>query len=347
MTVALLAPLGAAEERVAGDATALANGARMALADMGVRGLTLRVKDTRGTPAGARAAAEEAVADGASLIIGPLFARSTSAVAPVAKAANIPVLSFSTDRTVAGGPVWITGFAPEDELDRILGFASRQGISRIAIYAPDIPYGAAVMRASRGIAARHGISIVAESSYPRSFQDIQRTAPDLVNDANAFGAEAILLPDFGQGLTTASSYVDFLGLPQPRVRYLGLGQWEAGATLREPTLEGGWFAGADVEAVDAFSRAYSARYGSRPPFMAVLGHDAALIAATLVRDAQRGGGVPFSDAALTREGGFAGAVGAIRLNPDGTSTRGLAVLEVGSRRFSLLEPAPSRLNAGL
>ncbi|MEM9783651.1 MAG: penicillin-binding protein activator [Pseudomonadota bacterium] len=347
MTLALLVPLGAAQERVAADAQAIVNGARMALSDAAVRRLTMSVHDTGGTAAGARVAAERAVAGGADVILGPLFAQSASAVAPIAEREGIAVLSFSTDTNVAGPPVWVTGFTPEAQVDRIFGYASRQGIRRVAVYAPDVPYGAAALRAVDGAAARHGIVIVAESRYPRSFQDIQRTARLFVEDATAGGAEAILLPDFGQGLTTASSFIDFLGMPQPGTRYLGLGQWEAGTTLREPTLQGGWFAGADAAALDAFASDYVARYEQRPPFTAVLGFDAASIAAELVRDSQgAGGGDPFSLTALTRETGFRGAVGAVRLNPDGTTTRGLAVLEVGNREFTLLEGAPARLGAG-
>ncbi|MEL6268127.1 MAG: penicillin-binding protein activator, partial [Pseudomonadota bacterium] len=266
--VALLLPLGAAEERDAASARAIENGARLALQGAGGSAVRLSVIDTRGTPEGATSAANTAIAGGARLILGPLFGRNASAVAGPAGAAGINVLSLSTDVTVAGPPVWITGFTPSDEVDRILGYAAGRGIQRLGVYAPDIPYGNAALEAARRLAPRHGIALVAAESYPRSFQDIERTAPLFAEAARASGADAVLLPDFGQGLTTASTYVDFVGLPQPGVRYLGIGQWEAPATLREPTLTGGWFAGADVGAVDAIARRYSARYGERPPFLA-------------------------------------------------------------------------------
>ncbi len=59
--------------------------------------LQLIVKDDKGTPEGAKAAAEiaEAVKAGAALILGPLFAKSVAAVAPVARQAGIPVITFS------------------------------------------------------------------------------------------------------------------------------------------------------------------------------------------------------------------------------------------------------------
>ena len=45
----------------------------------------LDVKDTGGTPEGAAAAAQSAIAEGAGLILGPLTSPETAAVAPVAR----------------------------------------------------------------------------------------------------------------------------------------------------------------------------------------------------------------------------------------------------------------------
>ncbi|MEM6677237.1 MAG: penicillin-binding protein activator [Pseudomonadota bacterium] len=341
--VALLVPLGAADDRAATSAVAIRNAAELALSGPAGTGLRIATYDTLGTPEGATNAANRALADGARLILGPLFAANARAVGAVAGPSGVSVLSFSTDTEVAGGPVFVTGFAPEIEVARILEYASRQGIRTIGVYAPNVPYGLAALRGVEEAAGRSGVSVVAEEIYPRSFQDIERTAPDFVARAQAAGAEAILLPDFGQGLAIAASFVNFHGMPQPDVRYLGIGQWEAGETLRAPELAGGWFAGADTIAVDTFAQRYATRYGSRPPFVAVLGYDAARIAAMLVAEARTVNSIaPFTRPALTRPGGFEGAIGNVRLRPDGTADRGLAILEVGPGRFVLREPAADR-----
>ncbi|MEL6765731.1 MAG: penicillin-binding protein activator [Pseudomonadota bacterium] len=343
--VAILLPLGAADQRAAASAAAILKAAELALSGPAGSAVSLRSYDTRGTPEGATAAAEAALAGGARLILGPLFASSARAVGAATQ--SVPVLSFSTDTSAAGQNVWVTGFAPENEVDRILRYAAAQGLGAVAVYAPDVPYGAAALRAVGPAAAGAGVSIVAEEVYPRSFQDIERTAPLFVSEAELGGAQAVLMPDFGQGLAIAASFVDFHGMPQPQVRYLGIGQWEAGETLRAPELLGGWFAGADTEAVAAFYQRYQTRYGERPPFVAVLGFDAGLIAATLASEARAAGvGDPFSRNALTRASGFEGAVGAVRLRPDGQTDRGLAVLEVGNGGFIVLDPAPRRFDVG-
>ena len=74
--------------------------------------LQLIVKDDKGTPEGAKAAAEEAIKGGASSILGPLFAKSVAAVAPVARQADVPVIAFSNDRQVAGNGVYLLSFQP-------------------------------------------------------------------------------------------------------------------------------------------------------------------------------------------------------------------------------------------
>jgi len=97
----MLLPLSAGpgtREIVAG----LKQAAELAVVEPGAAGITVTMKDTKGTPEGARAAAEEAIAGGAEIILGPLFAREVAAVAPVARRTHVPVVALSSDRGVAG-----------------------------------------------------------------------------------------------------------------------------------------------------------------------------------------------------------------------------------------------------
>ncbi len=97
----------------------------------------LIVKNDKGTPEGAAAAASEAIAEGAEIIVGPISAAATSAVAPVARKANVPVLSFSNDRRVAGNGVYLLSTLPEQEVDRIVSYTVSQGRRSIAALVPN------------------------------------------------------------------------------------------------------------------------------------------------------------------------------------------------------------------
>ena len=79
-------------------AKALKQAAELALFDFDNPNVTLIPKDTKGSPEGARTAAESALRDGAELIIGPLFAAEVSAAAPVALQGGVPMIASPATR---------------------------------------------------------------------------------------------------------------------------------------------------------------------------------------------------------------------------------------------------------
>jgi len=347
VTVALLAPLTSADEGTAKIGNALANAARMAAVDLADPTMDLRFYDTAGDPETARRAAAQAVAEGAALILGPLFSSSTGAARDAAAMAGINILSFSTDTTVAGGPVFVSGFLPETEARRVVGFAASQGLDRLAVFYPQNDYGTVAIRSIGDAATSRGARVVVAMGYPRTFKGIEETAGAFTDTALAAGVTALVLPDSGQGLRTAAAYTDYGGLDPARVRYLGLGQWNSSTTLEEPALRGGWFPAPDPEKFELFANLYAARYGAQPPFIAVLGYDSVQVAGQLLADARRQRSqTPFGRVELTRFEGFQGALGPLRFEHAGTNVRALAILEVGEAGFQVLDPAPYQLDLG-
>lgn len=345
--VALLAPLGAADPGAADAGNALANAARMAMVDLADSEMELRIYDTAGRPDTARAMAQKAVDEGAALILGPLFSANTAGVGDVAEATGINVISFSTDSAVAGGPVFLSGFLPESEAARVVSYAASQGLDRVAVFYPQTAYGAAAVRGADEAAQTSGARVVTESGYSRTFQGIQSASEPFSDAALSAGASAVLLPDSGQGLSSVAVFLDFNGVDPLKIKYLGLGQWNTSTTLKEPSLRNGWFPAPDPDRLDMFVGLYSARYGSSPPFIAVLGYDAVQVAGQLLTAARRGGSsAPFGRAQLTRAEGFQGALGPLRFRPDGLNQRAMAILNVGVSSFEVLDPAPSRLDLG-
>ena len=103
----------------------LKQAAELALFERDNPNLQLIVKDDKGTPEGAKAAAEDAVKGGATArSLGPLFAKSVAAVAPVARQAGVPVIAFSNDRQVAGNGVYLLSFQPAPEVERVVAYAA-------------------------------------------------------------------------------------------------------------------------------------------------------------------------------------------------------------------------------
>src|SRR5262245_30178980 len=88
-------------------ARSLKQAAELAVFERESSNVELMVKDDKGTPEGAKAAAEDVLKRGATLILGPLYAKSVAAVAPIARKAGVPVVAFSSDRQVAGNGVYL------------------------------------------------------------------------------------------------------------------------------------------------------------------------------------------------------------------------------------------------
>lgn len=344
VTVALLTPSSSSNPGAAALGKALANAARMSVADLGNPNLKLRIYDTGGDPGRARAVAQQALKDGAKLIIGPLFGSSTKAVASTAAAAGVKVISFSTDASAAGNPVYLSGFLPQMEARRITSFARARGYNALGLFYPKTPVGTGARAGAK--AAGAGL-VVAELAYDRTPDGIKTGAKQFASQARTAGVRAILLPEAGQGLQYVGALMRDGGLDPRSVKYLGLGGWNSRSTLNEGSLRGGWFPAPEPALMKRFVTKYEGSFGAVPSPLAVLSYDAVQIAGQLLNEARTSGSRDaFNTSALTRPQGFRGAVGPVRFSPNGLGQRGMAILEVNRGVFTTVDAAPVAFGAG-
>jgi hypothetical protein len=336
--VALLLPLSGPGQSAA-LAQAMRNAAELAYGEARPD-LTILVKDDQGTAEGAREAAQQALGEGAELIIGPLFAPAVRAAGGVARQAGKPVVAFSTDAGVATRGVYLLSFLPQPEVDRIVDYASGRGRRSFAALIPDTTYGSVVEAQFREAAARRGARVVAVGRYASGQPQaaVDRVA-SLVSGA-APQADALFVPDAADGLGAVGQALQAAGFDPQRVKPFGTGVWNDPRAYRIAALQGGWFAAPDGGGFAAFSDRYRARYNADPPRLATLPYDAVTLAAALARTQ---GSQRFSEPALTSASGFNGADGVFRFKPDGGNERGLAVFEVRDGAAALVSPAPKTL----
>lgn len=128
-------------------ATSMLKAAQLALFDANNPNILLITADEGSTPDAAANGARSLLAQGAEIIVGPLFAQSVTAVAPMARDRGVPVIAFSSDRKVAGDGVYLLSFQPENEVKRIVGYAISQGHTNFAALAPKNAYGDHVLDA--------------------------------------------------------------------------------------------------------------------------------------------------------------------------------------------------------
>lgn len=338
--VGLILPLTAAGNGgVAG--TSFKNAAEMAVAEYSGSAVQLVVKDDRGTPDGGREAAQQALADGAEIIIGPLFAPSVQAVGQVARGANKPVIAFSTDASVASKGVYLLSFMPESDVETILEFAAARGKRSIAALIPNTAYGSTVAAAFQEIAARRNIRVAALERYGSDKAGIDAA----VRKVAALGAQAdaLLIPDTGDSLQAVAFSLQSSGIDNKKLQMLGTGVWDDPRVLGIKTLQGGWYSAPDKAGFNNFAARYRARYNAEPIRIATLAYDAVFLVNALY---QKYGPSGFADGTLTSPDGIIGTDGLFRFRPDGTNQRGLAVLQVGNGTAQTISPAPRTFPAG-
>jgi ABC-type branched-subunit amino acid transport system substrate-binding protein len=318
------------------------NAAEMALAEFKVANVQLLVKDDGGSPQGAQNAAQQAIAEGAEIIIGPLFAQSVSAVGQVARSRNIPVIAFSTDASVAARGVYLLSFLPETDVRRIVAYAASRGKRSFAALLPDNAYGTVVEAAFQQEVARHGGRVVVLEKYPH---DANRTAEAARRVAQAGNQiDSIFIPDSPDAVPQVAQALAANGIDLKRVQLLGTGLWGDDARISsEKLLDGGWYPSPEQTGFRNFSARYRARYGQDPVRTATLAYDAVALVAALVKTQ---GTQRFSEQVLTNPSGFAGIDGVFRFRAEGTNERGLAVLRVTPSGGQVISPAPKSFAPG-
>jgi ABC-type branched-subunit amino acid transport system substrate-binding protein len=329
--VGLLLPFSNGSSQTRFLATSMMKAAQLALFDAGNPNIILISADEGSTPESAANGARSLLAQGAEVIVGPLFSASVSAVAPIAHDRAVPVIAFSTDVKVAGNGVYLLSFQPENEVRRTVSYAFATGHKNFAALVPASAYGNHIADAIRADVEAIGGKV----------SDIERLDPTTqatsLHNIAASGADVLIVAAGGNTLRELGPALAENGIDRGKIKLMGTGLWDDPSIAKETSLEGGWFAAPAPSSDDSFNAKYKAAFGADPPQLVTLSYDAVSLVALLAQ------GQPyhrFTDQALTDPNGFAGVNGILRFNPDGTSERGLAILAVEPDGFRVVDPSP-------
>ena len=331
--IALILPLTSPNGQPSLVGQSLRNAADMAYADSSANEVTVLVKDDHSTPDGARAAAEQALSDGAEIVIGPLFAPDVREVSRVVRSAGKPMIAFSTDTSTAAHGSYLLSFLIESYVDRILDFAASKGKKSAAALIPDNDYGRVADAEFQAEAAKRGIRVLGIERYSATTRD------EAVKKVAALGdsIDALFIPEQAEAMPAMSASLLAAGVNPDRVQVLGTGLWNDARVLGLPALQNAWFAAPENGGFNAFAGRYRAKYNTDPTRIATLSYDAVSLAAALARSQ---GSQRYSDNVLLNRSGFTGADGVFRFRPDGLNDRGLAVLQIKGGKAVPVSPAP-------
>jgi len=298
-------------------------------------------KDTGNSANSAALAAQSAINDGATFIVGPLFAQAVTALKPIVIPRNIPVISFSNNRTVAEKNIYTFGYLPEQQISRIAEYAYLHGYQRVALLAPNEAYGQKVRDELSATYSQKGGFVSPAELYAPSEMNIDAAVARMMaayqNTTDDRKFQAIFIADGGNNMKNIIKSLKKNNLDFTKIKLLGAGLWDDPELVKIPELKGAISPGTPPEAFVNFEKRFTAMYGYRPMRLASLSYDAVSLLVRLSMSSPS----PRINAALIPkpEGYHAPANSLYRLLPDGTSERKLAILEVTPEGFKVIEPA--------
>jgi ABC-type branched-subunit amino acid transport system substrate-binding protein len=334
--VGVILPLSSSNAGTRALAQSMLKAVQLAMFEANNPNMLLIVEDDGNGGAAAAAAARRLLAQGAEVIVGPLFSASVAAVAPVTRERGVPVLAFSTEKSVAGRGIYLISFLPENEVARVVEFAAGRGMRKFAALVPRNAYGeltGEAMRSAVNDAKGETVAVI-------PFTPTAAGAVAPAKEAAGSGADALMIAQGGPVLRAVVPAIP----NRDKLKLLGTGLWDDDTLNRDIALEGSWYAAPEPNADAAFIAKYRNAFGAEPAQLASLAYDAtALVALLAPGEAYK----RFTRANLMDPNGFAGVSGVFRFRADGTSERGLAVLEVNRNGPRVISPAPRTFQGGL
>lgn len=333
----------------------LRNAAELAVFEHGESFILLKSYNTEGYENKSLGAFEEAVADDAEVIVGPLFWEDVAMIHKTALRDGRPVLALSSNFDYAARNIFMMGYDIYEEVARIMDYAHEQGARRFAILAPDDEYARLAETVADVFAVENDVLVTRRLFYKGRInkvfdqinefagfdkrdalfgemmarldlsnkvkedvpvvQQLRRTAIDVPFDA-------VVLPMGGQDLLAATAFLTFSQAFPPNILFLGTSIWEDETLYGDPSLRGGWFVSTPIGGRRRFERRYEETFGEIPTRIAGIVYDAVALSANLMKTGE------MDVNRLTIERGFQGVNGFFRFNKKGFVERALAVYEI-------------------
>ena len=85
--------------------------------------------------------------------------------------AGVPIITFSSDRSVAGNGVYTMGFLPDEQIYRVIKYAFQKELFRFAVLAPDNKYGKTVVNTIKRTVEKIGAELIDARFYNPKSED--------------------------------------------------------------------------------------------------------------------------------------------------------------------------------
>ena len=195
----------------------------------------LIIKDTKANPSLAKKATNELVKQNVDVILGPFFSTSLNKSLKIAKYKNIPLISFSNDKSQKEEGVYLMGFEPEKQIAIVTDHAIKKKYKRFAALLPNSKYGKRVLNAYRKTLSKNQLLLTKVELYNPEKNDIEKNIQNLVgleknpkieideetgeNPLEDFdpGFDVLLLAENGNKLRETSALLTYYGVDFKKV----------------------------------------------------------------------------------------------------------------------------------
>jgi ABC-type branched-subunit amino acid transport system substrate-binding protein len=342
---AVLLPFSHPNAQVRAEAESMLAGIELALFEYAGDSFLIIPKDTAGKTSVTEARLDEAVKEKADIVLGPLFGANVKAIKDRAQDKKMPVIAFSNDRTAAGGGAYLASISPEEEVRRMVDYGVANGIHSFVFLGPQSAYGRQIEAALRTETFNKGAVMLTSSFFApeTGATEAARSVSQILKSemaSNPRGKVAVMIPERGVKLLSIAPLLPYNGVDMTHVTLMGTSIWDDQSIWREPTLNGAVYPAPDPENLVAFREAYRRIYGKSPTDLAAVAYDAAALTVRLATE----NNLKYNG--VTDPDGFFGVTGLFRFRLDGTSERGLAVMQIRPTGPEVIEKGATQFGPG-
>ncbi|MFC1659128.1 penicillin-binding protein activator [Pseudomonadota bacterium] len=363
--IGMLVPLSGQHEKIG---EMLFNSAQLAVFESKNKNLVLVPFDTKATSFGAIEAMKNAVADEVDVVIGPLFTTSAKAIINIANEKDITVLSFSNNQELMDNGIYLMGFSPEQEIERIVSYTILENKVDFVGLVPNNKYGASISKILKDTISKKDGNLIKVEYYSPDGKGIDKNIGK-INDAYGIMARVydeyeqerqlaieegrpveevkfiveeedkiypsvVLIPESGKKLNYIIEKLGTHNKNNEAYQYIGTSQWDTYSTFTNKNLVNSWFVAPDPEKYNKFEKKFYATYGTFPIRIASIPYDAVMVIDEVVNKDKD---YLISKATLTKHNGFKGVDGKFRFLTNGLVQRMFTVLRVDEGGIEIID----------
>ncbi len=175
--------------------------------------------------------------DKVDVIVGGTTTGATMSMAPLVEKAGVPFISLA-GAVVIVEPVkkWVFKTPHTDRMaaEKVFEDMKQRGLTKVALFSETSGFGQSGKKETEGVAAKYGITLVANETYGPKDTDM---SPQLTKIRNVPGVQAVFIFGLGQGPAIATKSYKQLGMTLPLYHAHGVASEEF-IKLAGPAAEG-------------------------------------------------------------------------------------------------------------